>query len=400
MNISFSGALTCTISFISIQHHDVEWIIIFIHSIIPFDIPYYCKGVWCVKSLERRLSEAASKNHFATLKKFPHLQIATLVANTEAHIQNKRFVDTDLNRQFTYEALQQQSSTGVEAQRAKEINQLLGPKHFDDDDDNDSSRSRSSEEEQEQQQQKAADSDVIIDLHTTTTNMGITLIVGEGNKVMTQCAAYIRAKVLDNDSDVNILMHTHKRQKDRPHLSSIAKCPLSIEVGPVPQGVLRHDMVEKTQAALELAFEFLDKSYCCTGSIVTNDDDEKAAKDELQKFLKEYYPDGKVPCYRSAPSQREGEMSSKIPWPCDPDNENFPAWMVHKDLQDQDFCELAVGDPLFVDLDGNVIAYDGSHGSPVRLMFVNEGGYYYASSGTGISVARLDHFNLESGKII
>ncbi|KAL3936355.1 MAG: hypothetical protein SGBAC_008318 [Bacillariaceae sp.] len=337
----------------------------------------------------RSISAAFGRGVMGILLAAVAMTWTTLVANTEAHIQNKRFVDTDLNRQFTYEALQQQSSTSVEAQRAKEINQLLGPKNFDDDGD-----SSSSEQEQQQQQQKA-DSDVIIDLHTTTTNMGITLIVGEGNKVMTQCAAYIRAKLNIVDSEVNILMHTHKRQKDRPHLSSIAKCPLSIEVGPVPQGVLRHDMVEKTQSALELAFEFLDKS-CCT---VVNDD-EKAAKEELQKVLKEYYPGGKVPCYRSAPSQREGEMSSKIPWPCDPDNENFPAWMVHKDLQDQDFCELAVGDPLFVDLDGNVIAYDGSHGSPVRVMFVNEGGYYYASSGTGISVARLDHFNLESGEIV
>ena len=293
-------------------------------------------------------------------------------------MQNKRFVNEDLNRQFSYNALHNTDNTSCEAKRAKEINQLLGPKQFDD-------YSSSAD--------KAA-SDVIIDLHTTTTNMGTTLIVGEGNKLMTQCAAYIMAKCGGNsdskdtstNNGVYILMHTHKRQQDRPGLSSIAPCPLSIEVGPVPQGVLRHDVVEKTQAALEAALEFLERHA--------------TEPEALEKELNECYPEGKVPCYRSAPSQRKGEMSSKIAWPCDPDNENFPAWMVHKDVQDQDFSEIKTGDPLFVDLDGNVIAYDGSHGSPVRLMFINEGGYYYASSGTGISVARLDHFHLESGEIV
>ena len=103
---------------------------------------------------------------------------------------------------------------------------------------------------------------------------------------------------------------------------------------------------------------------------------------------------------RSAPALREGEMSNKLVWPSDPDNENFPRWLVHKDIQDRDFIEIKTGDPLFVDLDGNIIEYDGSHGSPVVLMFINEGGYYYASSGTGISVAQRDEFDLMTGTLL
>jgi hypothetical protein len=34
------------------------------------------------------------------------------------------------------------------------------------------------------------------------------------------------------------------------------------------------------------------------------------------------------------------------------------------------------------------------------LMFINEGGYYYASSGTGISVALKDEFDLTTGNLI
>lgn len=53
-----------------------------------------------------------------------------------------------------------------------------------------------------------------------------------------------------------------------------------------------------------------------------------------------------------------------------------------------------------MDLDGNTIYYDGSHGSPITLLFVNEGGYYYASSGTGISVAQLRQFKFETAELL
>jgi hypothetical protein len=73
--------------------------------------------------------------------------------------------------------------------------------------------------------------------------------------------------------------------------------------------------------------------------------------------------------------------------------------MVHKNLQDTDFEMVKTGDPLFVDLEGNVIPYDGSYGSPVYLMFVNEAGYYYESSGTGVSVAIKTEYDLETGSL-
>ena len=140
------------------------------------------------------------------------------------------------------------------------------------------------------------------------------------------------------------------------------------------------------QAALNSALEFLKRH--------------EKEPEKLLDELKECYPTGRIPCYRSAAAIRKGEMSAKLVWPSDPDNENFPQWLVHKDVQDQDFKEIKTGDPLFVDLDGEVIPYDGSHGSPILVMFVNEGGYYYASSGTGISIAQRDEFDLATGTLI
>ena len=73
--------------------------------------------------------------------------------------------------------------------------------------------------------------------------------------------------------------------------------------------------------------------------------------------------------------------------------------MIHKSVQDRDFHSIRKGDALFVDLAGNIIPYDGSYGEEVQLMFVNEGGYYYSSSGTGIGVAVATEFDLEKGKL-
>lgn len=228
--------------------------------------------------------------------------------------------------------------------------------------------------------------DFIVDLHTTTTNMFTTLIVGQGDPLSTQAAAYIMHKCSKKNFKSCILIHTHKDNKARPNLATIAPHSISIEIGPVPQGVLRHDKVEEMQEALDNLLEFLQRH--------------EEEPEKLRAELKECYPDGKVPCYRSAPTERNGQMSAKLVWPSDPENENFPQWLVHKDVQDKDFIEIKTGDPLFVNLDGEVIPYDGSHGSPTLLMFINEGGYYYASSGTGVSVAQRDLYDLETGKLI
>eukprot|EP00536_Pseudo-nitzschia_multiseries_P012861 jgi/Psemu1/320347/estExt_fgenesh1_pm.C_5120013 len=325
-------------------------------------------GVFCVKALERQLAGGKASYPF---------EVKTLIGNPEAYKTNRRFVDQDLNRQFTAAAIAAAraalpASLSVEQKRGLELDELLGPKFV--------------AGTNGETVNPSPATDFLIDLHTTTTNMHTTLIVGQGDPLTTRAAAYVMKQSREKNFKVCILMHTHASQEARPNLASIAPHSFSIEIGPVAQGVLRHDKVEEMQAALNSALEFLQRN--------------EQEPEELLKELRECYPDGRIPCYRSAPAMRKGEMSAKLVWPSDPDNENFPAWLVHKDVQDQDFREIQTGDPLFVNLDGEVIPYDGSHGSPILLMFVNEGGYYYASSGTGISVAQKDEFDLETGVLI
>ena len=298
-------------------------------------------GVWCIKELDA---------HPPTC--YPSLQINTLLGNPDAHYQNKRFVDHDLNREFTMLKLLEQTNS-VEARRARELNELLGPK-------------------------SNPKTDVIVDLHTTTTNMGTTLIVPAGDVFMTQAAAYVVSKF----PEVRILVHNLPVREERPNLCSTARHGLTIEVGPVPQGVIRHDAVENTKKALHLFLEFLER---------------RNNGDDVLQELKQVYHSGQVPCFQSAPAKRKGELSGKIKWPSCSRNENFPAYMVHKMVQDRDFCLIRKGDPLFIGMDGTVIPYNGSHGDEVYLMFVNEGGYYYASSGTGIGVAIANMYDLVTG---
>mmetsp|Transcript_38406 Transcript_38406/g.115085 ORF Transcript_38406/g.115085 Transcript_38406/m.115085 type:complete len:418 (-) Transcript_38406:147-1400(-) len=330
-------------------------------------------GVWCIKSLEATRVESLERP-------YPSLDVSTLLGNPAAHSMNRRFVDTDLNREFSEDKLLDTAAAAaavgeeglpltVESLRAREIDAILGPK-FDMD----------------------RTTDVVIDLHSTTSNMGTTVIIPEGDALMAQAAAYVlhqcnRDRDDDDRGEARVLLHTIPKRENRPNLSSTGRHGFTVEVGPVPQGVLRHDAVENTQRAVRAVLEFLERR---------NREGEHA----ILRELRGRYPRGRVPCFRSAPARVDGEMSGKIRWPSDDDNPNFPGAVVHRSLQDRDFHPIRRGDPLFVELDGSIVEYDGSHGEEVYLIFVNEGGYYYRSSGTGIGVAVKAEFDLEHGRLM
>ncbi|KAL7549068.1 hypothetical protein ACHAWF_012340 [Thalassiosira exigua] len=395
-------------------------------------------GVWCIKAIERQRElffggegkgegKAGAPSSAANVfERYPSLDIGTLLANPVAHLENKRFVDVDLNREFSREKLlrvpidegdeeegfppegcdvrtefcsdgRRAADLPHEARRAREIESLLGPKFA-------PPASSSSEGDAVRAE---SNTDVVIDLHTTTANMGISLIVPEGDPLVAAAAAYVlhECRRKYGEDGAQCLVHAMPRRRDRVNLSSCGRHGFTIEVGPTPQGVLRHDVVEKTEAALHALLEFLHlRNRELEGAEGDDDDDDddkpapsSSSSSAILDRLGEIYPAGAVPCYRSAPATRPGELSGKIGWPNCPTNPNFPQRMVHKSLQDRDFRPLKKGDPLFVELDGTIVPYDGSHGDEVHLIFVNEGGYYYASSGTGIGVAVKSRFDWRTG---
>lgn len=236
------------------------------------------------------------------------IEVSTLLANPEAFLQARRFIDQDLNRSFSPPIL-----TGTqdlyECRRAREI-----ARHF---------------------SQHQTGQHFIVDLHSTTANMGITLIVRESEPLNLHTAAYVQknipeARILLSDID-------HSQHQS---LNSISPFGIVIEVGPTPNAVLRHDLFETTEKVVDLVVKFL---------TLSKTREEPRLPDEVAVFrFRE-----KVPY----PRNEQGELTA----------------MIHKDLQDRDYRLLKTGQPIFMTLQGDEIRYSGEPGYPV---FINEAAYY------------------------
>ena len=84
--------------------------------------------------------------------------------------------------------------------------------------------------------------------------MGLTLVVNQHQPLQLQMAAYIQQQM----PQAKIFFEQRDRMQDN-FLMSIANCSgLLIEVGPVPQGVLRHDIYLLTQQACQHALQFIE----------------------------------------------------------------------------------------------------------------------------------------------
>ena len=189
-------------------------------------------GVWTLLRLDQRAAEIATS--------FPMLQVETLLSNPRAHDSNLRFVDCDLNRQFSDAALSQPlpECPSYEAVRAHEIAASFG-----------SGGDR--------------EADFCIDLHTTTTNMGCTLIVGSWSPAALAAAAYVALHWARGDVEVarrfplRVLIDPHYTKAECPYLCSVASHGIEIEVGPCAHGSLRADVSEATERAVVMVLEYL-----------------------------------------------------------------------------------------------------------------------------------------------
>jgi len=283
------------------------------------------------------------------------LNVDAHVAHPEAVRANKRFLDEDLNRRFSRELLLDAANAEnptIEAKRSLELNGLFGPKG------------------------SPGAADVVVDLHTTTANMGTTLIVDSWDGWALHCAAYVAQQLRKDEdglgeffSDAKILVNALVDQEASPYLASVGKHAVVIEVGPTPQGLLRHDVVLATRATVQHVVDFaaLYNARLSSGRLASPS---KTTRGKMPRAgdVVDVYADG---------------ARGKLAWPVDLDG--FPAALVHRDLQDRDWQPLKRGDALWASANGETIAYDGEE--TVYPIFINEAGYYYASSGVGIGVA-------------
>ncbi len=233
--------------------------------------------------------------------------------NKKAIKECVRYIDKDLNRTFNIKDLKDEDKYLYEDILAKDIDRKLGPKGSQD-----------------------SAVDFIVDLHSTTSNMGLSIVIDNDSSLTWRAAAYAKWK----NPEVNIFRWKGDT-KDASFVNSISKDGFAIEVGAVPQGVLRADIFFKTEQLIYDILDFLDKHN-------------KQEVEDMPDSLEIY------------------DHIELLDFPRD-ENEDIIA-MVHPTLQDNDYTLIKKGDPLFITLEGEEICYDKD--DDVWPLFINEAAYY------------------------
>lgn len=262
-------------------------------------------GITCIEQWQKN-PEKIRRDGFAT---------QTVFGNPDAIKAQVRYLEKDLNRCFSPSV---QSDTALsdlgEVKRAKALINLLND--------------------------PAKPTDFVIDLHTTTTNMGVTLIFEQANWL-----TYTVMQHVANTVDDVYFMY-EPQANDSNFVISRAPQGLMIEVGPVAQNLMH---VEKYQQTINATYAVLDA--LAQYNQFTPDDFTKLKSQELT-----------LPVY---------EAFDLIPFPTDAQGK--PTAMVHPRLQNADYKLLATGSPEFLFFSGEVQHYSGPDCYP---LFVNEAAYY------------------------
>ena len=260
-------------------------------------------GIYLVKHYQANPSEVA-RSSFNT---------ETVWANPEAHYANKRYLHADLNRQFKNVDLANPTLSNYEQSRAKVLNAQLGPKG-------------------------QARTDLLIDLHNTTSNMGACLILTQAGRFYNQLAAYVKMMmpeaIISRDED-------HFAAEDHALMCTLGRYGVLVEVGPQPQSVLRHDILELMDRMTKHILDFV----------------ELYNTEQLPELPKQ------IEAYRYLHS---------IKLPVNEKGERLG--MVHKNIQDNDYQPIQPGDAIFSLFDGSEVYYDGD--VTVYPTFINEAAYY------------------------
>ena len=258
-------------------------------------------GIYLVKKFEQ----------FPDLLRRSSFESLTLLANPKAVALNQRYVDRDLNRCFASEDLSNPDLTGYEDKRAKEIAAQLKLKD-------------------------QLDASVIIDIHSTTANMGLTILPSSKHPFNLRLAAYL-SKLYPA---VRICCGIQCGQ-DTPMLRSLSALGCTIEVGAIAQGVLKAEQFQQTEMLIYATLDYLDALN-----------------------------QGQPPPVPSSVTLYQAIAS--VDYPRNPTGELQA--MIHPQLQFKDYEPLRPGESMFLTLAGGSIPYQGT--STVFPVFINEAAYY------------------------
>ncbi len=239
------------------------------------------------------------------------LDCTTLLANPRAIAANRRYIDRDLNRCFGNNDLANSALTGYENQRAREIAAQLGPKDH-------------------------PNIDLIINLHTTTSNMGLTVLPSSKHPFNLRLAAYLSQL----DPTVRVTCGIQCNQNS-PMLRSLSPFGCTIEVGAIAQGILDAQLLQQTEILVHAILDYLDAINQGTPFPVPSS-------------LTLYQAISVVDYPRNSLDELQA--------------------IIHPQLQFKDYEPLQNGAPMFLSFTGESIFYQGK--TVVYPIFINEAAYY------------------------
>lgn len=239
-------------------------------------------------------------------------ETVTLLANPNAFAAGRRYVEKDLNRCFLKQDLQDPTLSSYEELQAKSIQDTLASN-------------------------KDKQADFILDLHSSTANMDLTIILVNSHPLNLKLAAYL--------SQINPLVRIYrcsfKSIEENPFVNSLCELGFAIEVGPIAQGLLNAALFQQTEELVYAILDYLER-FNQGGILSTNE----------TLILYEHLS---VVGY---PKQEDGTIFG----------------VIHPQLQDKDYQALNPGDPIFITFDDKIIFYEGT--STVWPIFINEAAYY------------------------
>ncbi|MBX9257757.1 aspartoacylase [Desmonostoc muscorum CCALA 125] len=242
----------------------------------------------------------------------PSFETVTLLANPQAFAAARRYLEKDLNRCFLRQDLQNPALNSYEELQAKSIQNSLA----------------SNGDKQ---------ADFILDLHSTTANMDLTIILVNTNPFNLKLAAYL--------SEINPLVKVYscdfKSVAENPFVNSLCELGFAIEIGPIAQGVLKATLFQQTEELIHAVLDYL-----------------------------EQFNQGEIPATNKTLTLYH--HLSVVDYPKKQDGTIFG--MIHPELQDKDYQALNPGDPMFITFDNQTIVYQGE--STVWPVFINEAAYY------------------------
>lgn len=251
------------------------------------------------------------EEHFK--KKFPHLNLEFVLANPRAFKENRRFTEEDLNRAFQY---LNDNRSSYELELAREISKKL-------------------------EDEKC----LIIDLHTTTSNLGLTLIITEINDFNLSLCSLVQDQV----PDCKIILSPDPEKK---YLVRQSPFGLMVEVGPVANGVINAEILYKMKHLIE-----------CILDSIELDPIRNSALTVFEEVQDVYYP-----------HDEQGSLNA----------------CIHSVLEGKDFAPMKGEIAVFKDFNGRDICINLEE--ELYPIFINEAAYY--PKGLAFTLCRKKVINL------